>query len=216
MWYPCVVGSGALDWLHSPDAGVAARRELKRLRLPESLEEDVLQSARIRAWRLAERHDTAPDNPVAVGYRTVQQAVGDLYRRGRRRVRELNLEDYLPVLDSRPVDFDGPGDLEDDSRRAAHGTLATRPWVGAAVLNELTFRLHPDVPIPDGAPAPKAGDDEQHLSWASLWLAGRIDCFPNGRVPDDPAMRQRRSRALDAAALGLREVVAVALAGASG
>jgi hypothetical protein len=207
--------SEAIVWLQSSEAAHVARRELERRRLPRSLADDVLQEARVRAWRLAEAHDTPADNPVGVARRAIQRAVADLHRRSGRRVWETDLEDASTVIDCVPGDVDVPGQLEDGCRRATHGRLAVRPWAGAAVLNELTFRLHPDVPLPAGAPGPAEGNDDHRVSWAALWLAGKIDCFPTRRTPDDAAMRQRRSRALAATANELRQVVEVALAGAS-
>ena len=208
--------SEALLWLQSPDAGVAARRELQRLRLPASLDDDVLQAARIRAWRMAEAHDQPPENAVAVAYRAIQRSVADLYRRTRRRVTEVDLDDTLGGLEdvagAGPGEIEMPGDLEDSCRRAAHGRLAAKPWVGAAVLNELTFRLHPDVPFPAGAPAPTEGTDDHRVSWAALWLAGRTECFTGHGCADDAARRQRRARALSATAAELRQVVEMATA----
>jgi hypothetical protein len=151
-----------------------------------------------------------------VAYRAIQWAVADLYRKGRHRVEETELDDAQIPLVPLPGTVDLPSDLdEDDCRRAAHGRLARRPWAGAAVLNELTFRLHPDVPLPGEAPGPDSGTDDHRVSWASLWLAGAWECFPTPGTTDDATMRKRRSRALSLAADELRHVVEVALAGAS-
>ena len=209
------MSSAVLEWLQGPDAERGARRELERVRLPVTLADDALQDARLRVLRTATRGGRPPTDPVAYGYRALQNAVRDLYRRGSRRVSEVPLDELLPLADLDPITIDVPDRLEDDCRRAAHGTLAVRPWVGAAVLNQLTFKLHRDVAIPRRAPRPEAGSDDQEASWAALWLAGKVDCFPRGREREDAAMRQRRARALAAVADQLQHTVEVALAGAT-
>jgi len=202
----------AVVWLQSPAAARAARHALERLRLPTGLADDVVQEAAIRAWRQAATHDDAPEHPEAVARRAIHHAATDLYRRARRRVVETDLDDVTDPPGHQPPEMSLPGALEDGCRRATQARLARRPWVGAAVLNELTFRLHPDVPIPDGAPAPDAGTDDHRTSWAALWLAGRTECFPGDGGSDDAATRQRRSRSLAAAAAELRLAVEKAVA----
>jgi DNA-directed RNA polymerase specialized sigma24 family protein len=210
LCYRWGVSSDALDWLHGDDAERGARRELERLRLPASLADDVLQDARLRVWRTGARRSEPPENPVAYAYRALQHAALDLYRRQRRRVAEVALDEPWPGPDGTRSDVDVPGEFEDGCRRAAHGALAVRPWAGAAALNLLTFALHPDVPIPPEAPRPDAGTDDQEASWAALWLAGKLDCFPAVGSAEDAAMRKRRSRALDDAARHLRRAFELA------
>jgi hypothetical protein len=173
-----------------------------------------MQEARIRLWRTEVAATSSPENPAAYARRTIQNTVRDLYRRQWRRVREVTIDEIPPRFESGPDDIEVPNELEDECRRAAHGVLAAGIWAGAAVLNELTFRLHLDVPIPLDAPAPIASTDDQECSWAALWLAGRADCFPDAEHDDNTAMRKRRSRALESVAARLRQAVEVALAGA--
>jgi hypothetical protein len=169
------------------------------------LADDVVQDARIRVMQTLARGGGVPENPIAYAYRALQNAARDLYRRSQRRLTAEAFEDLPPSAEEGAADIDVSGLLEDDCRRAVHGLLALRPWIGAAALNELTFRLHQDVPLPDGAPSPE--------SWAALWLVGKTDCFPDKDHPEDAAMRQRRARALAAVREELRRAVAVALAG---
>jgi RNA polymerase sigma factor (sigma-70 family) len=194
-----------LEWFGTKDARFAARRELERLRLPMDLADDVVQDARIRVMQTLARGGVVPDNPIAYAYRALQNAARDLYRRSRRRLSAEAFDDLPAAAEEGAADVDVSGLLEDDCRRAVHGSLALRLWVGAAALNELTFRLHQDVPFPDGAPTPE--------NWAALWLVGRTDCFPDEDHPEDAAMRQRRARALAAVRDELRRAVEVALAG---
>lgn len=195
----------AIGWLQTPAAVVAARRALERQRLPANLADDALQEARVRVWR----QEQSPDMPEAVARRAIQQAVADLHRKAWRRVVEEKVDDAAdPVQPDRHAHL--PGALEDLCRRVVNGRLARRPWVAAAVLNEITFRVHRDVPIPEEAPAPDAASDEEPLSWAALWLAGRFECFPP-EGSDDAAAGQRRSRSLSATARELRLVVASAV-----
>jgi hypothetical protein len=213
MWYRWTVATEAFEWLLTPEASAAARRELGRLRLPSSLADDALQDARVRAWRLAsDRGRPPPDNPAAAAYRLLQYAVRDLYRRGRARPEEAEFDEAVVDAEAPPFELDVVDRVEDDCRRVLLPTLAATPWIGAAVLNELTFRLHRDVPIPDAAPAPRGSTDEQNLTWAALWLAGKVGCFPSAGRPEDAAMRQRRARALKAASERLRWAVETAKA----
>ena len=204
MCYGRNVVNDVLEWLATKDARSGARRELERLRLPADLADDVVQEAALRVLRTMAGGGLVPDNPIAYGYRAIQNAAKDLYRRGRRRLTPEAFDDLPPGADEGSADVDVSGLLEDDCRRAVHGSLAVRTWIGAATLNELTFRLHHDVPLPDGAPGPE--------SWAALWLVGKIDCFPDGDRREDAAMRQRRARALAAVRNELQRAVEVAMA----
>ena len=196
----------AIGWLQSGVAAVVARRQLERLRLPANLADDVLQEARVRVWRQSLTHEDPPDAFEAVARRAIHQAAQDLHRKAWFRLPPDSIEELVhePVG---PSDVALPRELEDPCRRVVASRLARRPWVGAAALNEITFRLNPDVPIPDGAPAPDAGDDDHRVAWASMWLAGRFDCFPVSPDGDGDAVRQRRSRALAAVADELRAVI---------
>jgi hypothetical protein len=206
----------ALKWLDTPEAAKAARREVHQLRLPLS-EEDLLQETRTRLWRTTKLDAESLANLPGYARRAMQNTARDLHRKRRRRVVEDQLPDdeVLAVVLRGPDDIDVPSDLEDECRRAAHGALAAKPWAGAAVLNELTFRLHPDVPIPRDAPGNTENtSDAQACRWAALWLAGKWDCFPDKGQVEDAAMRKRRSRALDMVFDGLAHAVRVSVAGA--
>lgn len=202
-----------LQWLDSPDAARVGRAEIRHLRLPLS-HDDLLQEARVRLLRT--RFASPIENPAGYGRVAMQNAARDLHRRRRARVVEevWPEEDLMPDAHWDGAEIDPPGQLEDQCRRAAHGSLARTPWTGAAVLNELTFRLHPDVPIPGGAPHPDGAGEDQEGRWAALWLAGKFDCFPDGDHPEDPAMRKRRSRALHEVMAALDRAVRVATPGA--
>jgi hypothetical protein len=211
------VVSDALKWLDTSDAAKAARREIRRLRLPLS-EDDLLQETRVRLLRTGGPSTAEADNAIGYAHRALQNAACDLHRRRRRRVVEDVLPDDEVLVGTRwsVDDVKVPSQLEDECRRAVHGSLAARPWAGAAVLNELTFRLHHDVPIPREAPSPDGGTDEQECCWAALWLAGKLDCFPTLSELEDDAMRQRRSRSLRVVRDGLEHAVRVAVAGDGG
>jgi DNA-directed RNA polymerase specialized sigma24 family protein len=196
-----------LAWLQTAEARRAAQRELERLRLPADLVDDALQDAAVRLWRTQTAGSVAPEHVEAYCYRVLQNAVRDLYRRRRRRVQEAPLENAESCAG--PADVEVPGALEDGCRTALRASLVEQPWAGAGALNRLTFALHPEVPLPAAAPAPDAGTDLQRAAWASLWLAGRLDCFAlNG--PDDAARRRKRARALDAVTDCLRVAVLAA------
>lgn len=190
----------ALDWLSTAAASGTARRTLQGQRLSTSLADDVLQEARLRVWRLEERHAEAPDAPEAVARRAIHRAVGDLSRRRFRRPVEehWDFDDPIGVADA------PPGSDEDDTRRAVIAAK-TAASMRAAALAKITFAFHPDVPVPLAAPQPADGGDDQRTDWAALWLAGER-CFP----PDDPAVRKRRSRAIATLRLLLGQAAEVA------
>lgn len=206
---PTLVDSATLRWLESAAARQHATNALGRRGLPPTLVDDVLQEARVRVWRTEGRLPEPVDNPAGFGHRMLQYAVADLTRTTRRRPpaatapADDHAADPAPPVDVVVV----AGAFEDACRRAVAEAMGEQPWRGAAVLTELTLRLHADVPVPVGAPAPVGASDDGAVAWAALWLAGRHDCFPVAPAGDDAATRRRRSRALAAVADHLRHVV---------
>lgn len=195
-----------LGWLQTSEARAVAASALARSRLPASLVDDVLQEARLSVWRTLDESALVPENPTAYAHRAVTNAVYDLHRRRARRVEETSLDDDGQVAPTSVSDVVLRAELEDDCRRVAAESVARRPWAAAAVLNHLTFTLHPDVPIPDGAPSPEIGVDDQRAAWAALWLAGKTECFPSEEGIDDATTRQRRARAIAVVTDHLRRV----------
>ena len=211
-----------VEWLLAAEARQAAKAELRRYGLdtydPSDLLNDVVVSV------LQADVDTVVTNPVGYARRALTNRARDLL--GADKVRRRRLVDHPP-----PHDDDGPVhdlslDIEDpaaldpqvlasalgiesDLRRRLHLALArTKTWTVAAALTTLTLRLHDDVAVPDGAPAPEVGHRDKADRWAALWLAGEHTAFPDpaaGRADSD-AMRKARSRKLHAVDALLRDV----------
>lgn len=192
-----------LRWLATDDARAAAAHEVRRLRLPDAVADDLLQNTARRLLVTAARG--LPDDLDATAYarRALAHAAVDLFRQDRRRRRtesDVDFDGYagpLPTPSAEaPAQLAVLSDLEDGCRRAVHALLAPRPWAGAAALTVLTLGCHPGVPVPLGTPLPGGGTPDQDARWAALWLAGLRACFPDGDGAEDAATRQRRSRAL--------------------
>lgn len=208
-----------VEWLLADEARKAARAELRRYGLdgydPSDLLNDVVVSV------LQADVDAAVTNPIGYVRRALTNRARDLL--GADKVRRRRLVEPTPRGDD---DHDGLAEVEDpaaldpqllaaagaveaDLRRRLHLALArTKTWTVAAALTTLTLRLHDDVAVPDGAPAPEVGHRDKADRWAALWLAGETAAFPDagaGRREDD-AMRKARSRKLHAVDALLRDV----------
>lgn len=203
MWYRLAMGDDAQvpffetemgKWLRTPHARSAARGYLNRVRLPEDLVDDVLQETCVKLMYAA-GGVKEPDDPYRYANRALRNVTYDLGRSAKRRPKTDPIEDGDGAVEA-AVETLVPDGLQDDCRRTLVPCEPGKPWVTAAALNVLTFRLNERVPVPKACPRPGAGDDDQATMWGSLWLAGKDDCFPVDGAADTPAIRQRRARAI--------------------
>lgn len=212
-----------VEWLLAGEARQAAKAELRRYGLDTYDASDLLNDVVLSV--LQADLDAVVTNPVGYARRALTNRARDLLGADKARRR---LVDHLPSHDDGPVDevvldiedpvaldpqlFATALAIEDDLRRRLHLALArTRTWTVAAALTTLTLRLHDDVAVPDGAPAPEVGHRDKADRWAALWLAGEHGAFPDpaaGRFDGD-AMRKARSRKLNAVDALLRDVFAL-------
>lgn len=207
-----------VDWLLGSEARVAAQAELRRYGLdaydPGDLVNDVVVSV------LAARFDAAVDQPVAYVRRALTNRARDLL--GADKVRRRRAAP--PPVANDDEGGDAVADVEDDTaldpelvasaravetdlrRRLQLALVRTKTWVVAAALTTLTLRLHDDVAVPDGVPAPEAGHRDKADRWAALWLAGERAAFAGAGAAETDAVRKARSRKLKDVEALLREV----------
>jgi DNA-directed RNA polymerase specialized sigma24 family protein len=207
-----------VDWLLGREARLAARAELRRYGLDAYDPDDLVNDVVVRL--LQAELDGGVDHPVAYARRALTNRARDLL--GADRVRRRRA-DAPPTRDdgddaAAVVDVEDPAALDpglvasaravetDLRRRLQLALVRTRTWVVAAALSTLTLRLHDDVAVPEGVPAPEVGSRDKADRWAALWLAGERSAFAGSGAVETMAIRKARSRKLKDVDALLREV----------
>jgi DNA-directed RNA polymerase specialized sigma24 family protein len=196
------------EWISSPEARKAARSELGRVGFPDPAlgADDLLQVVAMRVLaRLATRPLDDPGGVVAYLRASLRNAALDAYRSGRaRRVGPLLGPDDEDEAAHDPPDprIEVPGDLEgraDDVRsHLLDGALADPPRVLSGALTVVALAADPRLLDVVRSVGPEGGSPRNRLLWAAVAYSGRPDDLPGFGRPDDPARRQRRSRAMAA------------------
>ena len=178
-------------WLAGPEGRARVVASLDRRRLPASLADDLVSDVVVEA--LCAREPI--DEPAAWATTVLGRRAVDLVRaRSRRPVVALD-----PWIDAgfEPVDDDASPETValtgagDDLRRALATVVPA--VVRSAALTALTVAID-DPALPRDCPQPGAGAvAADRPLWAGVWFAGGHDCWT---VPDTPATRKRRSRAI--------------------
>lgn len=190
-------------WLMTAEGRAAVRATLRRYRLPEAFDSDLIDKA-IHAAELMQARGEVIELVPAWTRRTLRLRATDLLKSpGSRRATPVGPPDETPDLVAGLPD---PGDdfarvaVEFDVveiRRHLGGRWGeTHPWRVSASLTYLSITMDAGT-AGRRCPRPASGADEYDAAhWAGLYYAGLRDVFP-GTGEDTPAMRQRRKRRID-------------------
>ncbi|MFZ6005829.1 MAG: hypothetical protein ACOYXM_18040 [Actinomycetota bacterium] len=189
------------------------RRNLRAQGLPENLHDDVVQETLVAVYVL-EARGLEPESVEALVSTIVRRRTVDMLRGLRRRPEghlipvapgaadatdniDLADDDLLP--DEAAITADELaqlGAIVNGIREALGPRLDHNPTRAAGALAVLSIAHGDAVPAED-CPTPKGGvAQSEAISWAGLFYGGSKRCFPTEGDPENPAMRQRRSRAL--------------------
>jgi len=183
-----------------------ARSQLRELRLPATLVEDVVQEALVAVLRAVEARREI-DNVEAYVTRVVRNVVVDFVRGKANRPEAALLpgdpdDEYDPFAEAVDERALPEGDVLAaevlvDLRDAVSRRLAGDALAAAGALAVLAHRDPSGGATPaDDCPQPRGGaTPDEAASWVGLFYAGRRDWFaPDDDGADTPAIRQRRSR----------------------
>lgn len=196
------------------------RRYVVANALPRDLVDDLVQNVLEDVWILEVRGQDIVDEEhlKATVALIARRRVIDLVR-GRRRRPEGHLIAVSPDgtdpldaiaapdrVEERVVAVTVAGSMVDDLRRGLLARLLGYPSRAAGALAVLAI-VHGDARPAADCPRPGPGvDPAAAVPWAGVFYGGTEGCFPTEGQPEDPAMRKRRSRAIERQQAVLREV----------
>jgi hypothetical protein len=184
---------GVRHFLASPRGRAMVRRALDHNALSHQLADDITQEVLRRTLTQLAR-GTVIDNVEAFATTVAQRASIDVLRGEMRQPRsfgDIELEEWeYGAVDARDDDV-GAALVATGVRRALHSKAEPVPARAAAALAYLCVRVDGAL-VGDGCPQPgKGAGPDDAAAWASLFYAGRDDCFGSSETH-----RKRRSRAV--------------------
>ncbi len=209
-------------WLMNADGRGAVRGTLRRFRLPEAFDTDLIDKT-IHAAELMDERGDRIDNVAAWTRHTLGLRARDLLRSpgSRRAAAAATHDDGADLVAALPDRSDELGrlavelDVGELRRQLGSRWGEGHPWRVSASLTYLSVAVDGGS-APPRCPRPTGGADEFDAAhWAGLFYAGVRDVFPFGGE-DTPAVRQRRKRRIDQVRAAIIESHALAGLGDDG